>query len=255
MSDINIIPIGSGSTGNSFFIEILDRSFLIDMGMGYRLVTKSLEKNGRKMEDIEAIFVTHGHNDHVKACVAIGNHTDCTVYADSSAMYPIRDMKNEKKDIILNEEFEALPGLYVKPFGVPHDYYRTVGYVFRNGDRKISYVTDCGKMSDRIIDEIKGSDVIIIEANHDIEMLKSGPYPIFLKKRILSEHGHLSNDECAETIKSLYEAGTRNFILAHLSRHNNTPEKALETVEEKMKDKDIFLYACREAADEMLSFD
>ena len=109
-------------------------------------------------------------------------------------------------------------------------------------------------MNDKIFKELSGSDVCIIESNHDIEMLKNGPYPRELQRRILSEYGHLSNDDCATTISRLYEAGTRNFLLAHLSRQNNTPEKALETLKSVMKDKDINVYVCPVEGNDLLSY-
>lgn len=254
MGKINIIPVGSGSTGNSIYIEIDERKILVDMGMGFKVTRDALAKYGRDIKDIEAIFLTHGHYDHTKGCVPICNNTSCAVYCDPSAMYPIRNIKAERIAIEMNKEFELLEGLVVKPFSVPHDYVKTCGYTFRYNGSKLGYLTDCGRMSDLIIEELSGSDVVIIESNHDIEMLKNGPYPKDLQKRILSKYGHLSNDDCADTVLTLYEKGTRNFILAHLSETNNTPQIALKTTLGKLKGTDAFVYACLARNDDLLSF-
>ena len=254
MEKINIIPVGSGSTGNSIYIEIGVRKILVDMGMGFKVIRDSLAFHKRDIRDIEAIFVTHGHYDHTKGCVPICNNTSCNIYCDASAMYPIRNSKAERIAIEMNREFEPLPDLRVKPFSVPHDYSRTCGYTFTYKDTKLGYLTDCGKMSDEILDELCGSRVVVIESNHDIEMLKNGPYPKQLQKRILSRHGHLSNEDCARSVAWLYERGTRNFILAHLSEQNNTPELALETTLNEIKGTDAFVYACLARSTDLLSF-
>ena len=170
-------------------------------------------------------------------------------------MYPIRNIKAEKVGIEADLPFEPLSGLKVTMFSVPHDYVRTCGYVFECGGKTVAYVTDCGKMNDKIFSQISGADVVIIESNHDVEMLKNGPYPIQLQNRILSKFGHLSNADCAMTIEQLYETGTRNFFLAHLSKNNNTPEIALRTTMDRMKGKDVNVYVCPEFGDDLYTFD
>ena len=254
MNDIHLIPIGSGSTGNCIYIELANHSFLVDMGIGYRKVKDALFLHDRDLSAIEAIFLTHGHHDHIKAAAAISNHTCCPIFADQSSMYSIRQSKADKISLELNKETEIKDGLSVTMFSVPHDFVRTVGYVFRSDRKKIAYVTDCGRMNEQIFEQIKGADVSVIESNHDIEMLKNGPYPKQLQSRILSRYGHLSNDECAETIEKLYETGCRNFILAHLSRQNNTPEMACQTTMDQMQGKDIRLYICPAEGNDLLSF-
>ena len=252
MSGINIIPIGSGSTGNCFYIETGDYRFLIDMGIGYRKIVQALQRHGRDLDGLDAVFVTHGHYDHVKSAPAIANHIDCKVYTNESVLYSIRKIKAKKVVLDVNETVELFDDFKVRMFSVPHDFAYTCGFSFESKGSKLSYVTDCGKMSKRIFDELKGSDVVIIEANHDVEMLKNGPYPLQLQKRILSAHGHLSNDDCATTILKLKEAGCKNFLLAHISKQNNTPSTALQTVRKVINDDTVFLYACPEEGDDLL---
>ena len=255
MDNINIIPIGSGSTGNCFYIEIGTYKFLIDMGIGYNRCKAALNKYERRFEDLDAVFVTHGHYDHVKAAPAICNHISCKVYTNKSVLYSLRNAKAEKIVLEPDETTKLFDDFKVRMFSIPHDFAYTCGFSFESFDTKVSYVTDCGKMSKKIFNEIKGSDVIIIEANHDVEMLKSGPYPLQLQKRILSAHGHLSNDDCAMTVLKLKEEGCSNFLLAHISKHNNTPDVALHTVRSLLNDDTIFLYACPEEGDDLLHFE
>ena len=254
MSEINVIPIGSGSTGNSIYIEIDDLAFLVDMGIGYRKVNEALLNNKRSMDDIKAIFVTHGHNDHIKAATAICNHTDCKVYTNKTVMYGIRDVNAERVELKVNKVTEILPGFKVDMFAVPHDFVQTCAYTFTYKNKKVSYLTDCGETDNRILSKLYDSDLVIIESNHDIEMLKHGPYPKFLQERIMSEYGHLSNEQCAKIIHTLYKKGTKNFILAHLSLNNNTTKLAYEESNNIINDKDVFIHVCEKESDVLLSF-
>jgi len=253
MGSINIIPVGSGSTGNSIYIEIEGHRFLIDMGIGFKKIRDALKLHERDMKDIEAIYLTHSHSDHIKSAPAIANNTSCPIYADASHMYGIRKI-NAERLILKAYETIDMDGMEVRMFYVPHDFVKTCGYTFFANGRKVGFVTDCGLMNDTILEELAGSDVVIIESNHDVEMLKNGPYPRMLQERILSKYGHLSNADCADTIAKLYDTGTRNFLLAHISRNNNTPECALNETRQRMQDKDIFLYACPEEGNDLLSF-
>lgn len=254
MDNVYIIPIGSGSTGNCFYVEIGNYKFLIDMGIGYNRCKAALNKHERRIEDLDAVFVTHGHHDHVKAAPAICNHIPCKVYTNKSVLYSLHNAKAEKIVLERDETAELFDDFKVRMFSLPHDFAYTYGFTFESADTRVSYVTDCGMMSKRIFNEIKDSAVIIIETNHDIQMLKNGPYPLQLQKRILSAHGHLSNDDCAIAVSKLKEAGCSNFLLAHISRHNNTPEMALHTVRSLLNDDTIYLYACLEEGDDLLHF-
>ena len=249
---IEVIPVGSGSTGNSIYLEMGGYHLLVDMGIGYKKIRDALAVHEKDIEMIDAVFLTHGHNDHVKSAEAISHHIRGKIYTGESVLYSIRKAEREKVILEEKKKEEILPGLYVTMFPVPHDYVRTCGFVFETEDRKIGYVSDCGKMNEDILEELYGCDTVILESNHDVEMLKKGPYPYQLKQRILSKYGHLSNEDCADCAVKLYEGGTRSFLLAHLSLHNNTPDLARKTFEEKMKGKDYFLYLCPEEGQDEL---
>ena len=253
MSEINIIPIGSSSSGNSIYVEIKNYSFLIDMGISYKNVKNALEANNRDLSKIDAIFVTHGHYDHIKAYKAICNNTNCNIYSNETVLYNLKDANAEKIVLDIDKTYEVFPDLNVRMFLIPHDFVKTCGFSFKYGDIKLGYLTDCGRMNDKILKELSGSDVVIIESNHDIDMLKKGPYPKNLQNRILSEYGHLSNEESALTMKKLSEKGTKSFILAHLSKKNNDPILAYNTAL-KYLDSDCFVYVCPENGIDLLSF-
>ena len=254
MGKINILSFGSGSTGNSVYIEMEDYKFLIDMGIGYRKIRDTLGQYDRSLDDLDAVFLTHGHSDHTKSAIPISKHISCPVYTDRTSMYPIRDICAQRIIVKQYDPFEPAAGLQVTMFPVPHDYVQTCGFIFEGQDTKIGYVTDCGKMNEMILSYLYGSDLVIIESNHDIEMLKHGPYPLQLQKRILSVHGHLSNVDCADTIEQLYEKGTRHFLLAHISLNNNTQEVALKTSMDKMAGKEVDIRALSDCGDDLLTY-
>ena len=250
---ISIIPIGSGSSGNCFYIQIDDKEIIVDMGIGYRKVKDALLSNNRSLTNIKAIFITHGHYDHIKAKLAITNNTNCDLYGNETLAYCLSGLK-AKFNILEFDEINIVDEIEVKMFKVGHDFEITTGYSFTYNNQKVAYVTDCGKVTKEIYKELKGSDVVIIEANHDIEMLKNGYYTYELKRRILSTHGHLSNKDCASVINKLKKDGTSNFLLAHLSRENNKPEIAKKEVSDSLKDCDYRLYVCPVEGKDLLTF-
>lgn len=254
MSEINIIPIGSGSTGNCFFIKMFEYQFLIDMGIGVKQVSKALNSHGFDLKDINFIFVSHGHNDHVKSHEAICNNTDCVIYTNETVLYSIRKANAEKVVLEIEEEIKVCDDFSVKMISLPHDFVKTCGFIFKCHGRKIAYVTDCGMMNDKILKELYDSYLVILESNHDLDMLKNGPYPKFLQDRVRSKYGHLSNDDCAKTVKKLYEKGTRNFILAHVSLKNNTKQLAYDTTYNALKCDDAYIYVCEKESEDLLCF-
>ena len=254
---IYIIPFGSGSTGNSYYIEIGSHSLMIDMGVGVRKVKAALEKHGRSLEDVEAILITHAHFDHRSAIRSICNNTHCKLYATKETfeeLHCITEYKAAEEIIECDKKMEIKDGLYIKAFKTDHDIDGSCGYVIESEGHKVSYATDLGIVRKNTITSIGGSDVIILESNHDEKMLIEGPYDEFLKERILSPLGHLSNRQSLEFQNLLYELGTRNFLLAHLSRENNSPELLKELTDEAHKDKDINVHICKINDDELLKY-
>ena len=226
---IRILPIASGSTGNCMLAELEGRRILIDLGVTARRLTSALTANRLSFQDIEAVLVTHTYSDHVKGLEACMKKIDAPLYMSGTSKDQLVCRRAEPLPYYRETEF--IPGVKVTAFRTSHDCLGSVGFRIQAGSTVLGYATDLGIITEDIMELLSGADVIVIEANHDEEMLRYGRYPVFLKKRILSDHGYLSNDACAEAVARLAEKGTKRFFLAHLSQENNRPELALDCVQ------------------------
>ena len=223
---ISLIPLFSGSTGNCTLVTGGDTKILIDAGVSSLKLCCALDSLGVDIQDISAIFITHEHDDHIKALPVLMKNHDLPVYMTESS-YLASPLKFSVNYIDPGEKI-TVGDIEITPFPVSHDTAFCVGYTVRSGGHTAGIMTDTGYVTDEAVYCLSGCESVLIESNHDVGMLQNGSYPYFLKKRILSERGHLSNDACAEFCSFLHEKGTESFILAHLSRENNTPTKAIE---------------------------
>ncbi|MBP3369421.1 MAG: MBL fold metallo-hydrolase [Clostridia bacterium] len=234
-----IVNLYSGSGGNSTFIRVGDHAILIDAGKSARALCKALCEIGEDIENINAIFITHEHSDHVSALEVLSKKHAIPIHIteQSAEIFDgqITPYCFSRLFIHPVEFCEQIGDMSIRSFRTPHDSRMSVGYriEFCDGEHKraIGYATDIGYVSDDIRKNLTGCDAVIIESNHDTEMLKNGPYPAELKARVASKRGHLSNCECSEFAIDLAQSGTRAFLLAHLSKENNEPCLALETTE------------------------
>lgn len=223
----------SSSSGNSTYIGTTKEGILIDAGVSAKKITEALTARDIDPKTLRAIFVTHEHTDHTNGIRVLASKYNIPVYATGGTLDALEEsgILNGKFrcDVIEDSGLEVC-GMFVKPFRTPHDAKESCGYtVMMPDERKISVATDIGHMTDEIIKSVSRSDLILIESNHDIGMLQAGDYPYVLKRRILSDIGHLCNEKCAETVKLLLEKGTTRFFLGHLSEHNNIPDLAYRT--------------------------
>ena len=222
------------SLGNCFFVHTESTRLLIDCGVSARCAEKALQSLGFSLSDISAILVTHEHIDHTKGLEVIAkNYHIPTHMEELSARALIKDPSSAllRELYLYRGDFEIKVGdISVRAFATPHDSAASVGYTLESGDVKIGFATDMGCIMPSVCEALSGCNASVIEANHDINMLLCGPYPYPLKQRVLSDCGHLSNDAAAELIYSLAESGTTGFLLGHLSKENNTPSLALDTV-------------------------
>lgn len=234
-----VCPLFSGSKGNSIFVGTKSEGILIDVGRSCKQLERALFINNIDVCSIKAIFLTHEHTDHISGVRVFASKYSIKVFASKGTI----DAINKKG--ILNGKFpydfiddngQMIGNILINSFKTPHDGIDSVGYIVTLEDgKKIVIATDIGYISDTVKNSIKGADTVVIESNHDVRMLESGSYPYYLKKRILSDIGHLSNESCASILPFLIENGSKNFILAHLSQENNVPELALETSVCKLK--------------------
>lgn len=235
-----ICPLFSGSTGNSTYIGAKNGGILIDVGASAKGIGVALEKAGADFEEIKAIAITHCHDDHIKGLKAVLKKTGAKLIASEKTAE--RLVAEEK--VLPDTEIITLDGngilindLQLVGFNTSHDSEGSCGYCVDFSDgKKFSLCTDTGVITDGIRQAISGSDAILIESNHDIDMLKKGPYPPFLKVRIMSDKGHISNAVCAGEVLNLFKNGTNRFILGHLSLNNNTPLLAQSCSESVLMD-------------------
>ena len=234
---IHILPIASGSTGNCMLVELEGHRILIDLGVTAKMLSSALSANGLSWQDIEAVLVTHTHTDHVKGLDVCMKRIAAPLYMSGTS----RDMLpcERAEPIPYWRETEIIPGVRVTAFRTSHDCLGSVGFRIESGSTVLGYATDLGVITEDIMELLSGADAIVIEANHDEEILRYGRYPVFLKKRILSDHGHLSNDACAEAVARFAEKGTKHFFLAHLSQENNRPDAALDCVRKATAGMDV----------------
>ncbi|MCR4661912.1 MAG: MBL fold metallo-hydrolase [Clostridia bacterium] len=225
---INVYSLGSGSKGNCFIVSDGKSNIMIDAGLSINSIIRGLQKIGLDIFDIAGILVTHEHSDHIRSIQEMSSYSNVYSHKDTfNAINSYLDGREINNKIEINEQSELEIGsFFVKPFNVFHDAAHPLGFNIFSGNEKLSYLTDTGKITDNMKQKIKGSDILVIESNHDIEMLKKGVYPYVLKKRILSETGHLANVDCAKTVLDLAKNNTKKVLLAHLSENNNLKELA-----------------------------
>lgn len=222
-----ICPLYSSSNGNSIYISCPTGDILIDAGASMKGICGAIERAGGDYREIKAVAVTHTHSDHTKGLKTFLNRTDAVLIATEETVEALRQedkIPAGTRVHIAGKNGIDLCGIELSRFDTSHDCRGSCGYTALLPDgKKISVCTDLGVVTDSVREAITGSDVILLESNHDIDMLKNGPYPIQLKARILSDMGHISNISCAAELKGLLQNGTQKFILGHLSQHNNTP--------------------------------
>lgn len=246
---LRFMSFGSGSSGNCYYIGTTDYGMLIDAGIGIRKLKKYFNDYGLSFNNVRCIFVTHDHADHVKSVGVISNTYNIPVYATERVHEGIKRNYCVKKKIqipnirIINQDEEIhLEDIVVSPFHVPHDSLDNVGYKFQYGGRTFCLMTDVGHITDEMSQMINNADYLVIEANYDEEMLWTGNYPDYLKRRVSGGTGHLSNKKCAQAIIEHASDRLRHVWLCHLSQENNHPELARKTVELQLKEtgKDVF---------------
>ncbi len=222
-----ICPLFSGSSANSTYISSDNKVILIDCGPSFNMLNNALTTSGVSLDTIKAVAITHTHSDHINGLKPFLNHVKVPLIATKDTVNTLvsKNLIPKGTEIIITEHkpFE-ISGFVINSFKTSHDADGSCGYtVTLNDSTKVSVSTDLGYISEEVRNAILGSDTVLIESNHDIDKLKKGPYPPYLKMRILSDKGHLSNNACAAVLPELLNSGTKRIILGHLSRNNNTP--------------------------------
>ena len=244
---LKFISLGSGSSGNCYYFAQDNDAMLIDAGVGIRNVKKFLHDKGISIDSINRILITHDHADHIKSVGVISSEYDIPVYATSDVHDGImrnycvpKKIPDHNRQVIEKNVRKKLGNFYVTPFAVPHDSSGNVGYKIEvdNGTAEgltFCIMTDVGHVTEEMQQYIGEANYLVIEANYDKQMLKNGPYPQYLKARIESPTGHLSNYECGEAIANFATQKLKRVWMCHLSEENNHPILALKTVEQVLR--------------------
>ena len=220
---LRLCVLASGSSGNATYMEAGGTGLLVDAGLSCGRIRTLLARIGRRLEDVEAMLLTHGHSDHTSGVRSLVRERGVAVYAATGV--------GERLGAKLVEAWEPVPigNLLAEFFEVPHDS-RTYGVRVSSGGRTVALATDLGEVSLGVLRRMRGAEAVVLEANHDLDWLLRGPYPADLKRRVASANGHLSNRQAAEAACALAPHGLKDLILAHLSKTNNSPARATGTV-------------------------
>lgn len=243
---LSFCSLASGSSGNCQFIESENTRLLVDAGMSGKYIKLSLETINVKIESIDGILLTHEHADHISGLGVLMRKFKIPAYITYKTWEAVSSKIGEVSADLLHlyETIDdiVIGDIRVKGTKITHDAVDPLCYTFTHDDCKIGIATDLGAITDDVIEQFKDCDLLMIESNHDIEMLKVGPYPMYLKRRILSELGHLSNEDAGYIAKEIVRYGTaKNILLAHLSKDNNFPDLAFETVRGILEADDIIV--------------
>lgn len=241
---MRIVTFASGSTGNCCLVSDGGVNVLIDAGISARRIVQGLGVLGLAPQDVCGVLITHEHSDHISGLPVLVKRTGMRIFAPSELGEVLKRVKpelSESIDYIPHDGGLCVGDVRISAFPTPHDASASFGYRIE-GSEVFAFATDTGHISDELLQGLQGADTVVIEANHDKVMLKNGPYPPFLKQRVLSKHGHLSNDDCAKLACLLADSGTRQIILGHLSQQNNTPEAAETAVSEALSGRNVKIY-------------
>lgn len=231
--ELRFSPLFSGSSGNSVYVSGPGAELLIDAGMSCSRLLGELREVGADPKNISAILITHEHIDHIRGAGTFARKYGSAIYATAGTWDAMRgklgDIPDESVRVIDSERDFFLGSLNVQPFATPHDAAESVGYVLSiPGGARFALATDIGCIRPGWMNAVSGASAVLLESNYDPDMLRAGRYSYDLKRRILSRHGHLANEDAAEAAIALVRAGTRRIVLGHLSKENNFPELALK---------------------------
>ena len=237
---MRLCSIASGSSGNCIFVGSDEANILIDVGISKKRIEEGLAEIGVDPSSIDAIFITHEHSDHVQGLGTWLRKYPTKVYSTVETLNAILHISSLGRfdvdlfnDIIPGDEI-VVSDMKVKAFSIPHDAANPVSYSVVSSDKKVVVATDIGVFTPSIENELLECNAMLLEANHDVHMLEAGPYPYVLKRRILGDNGHLSNENSGKLLARVWNENLKNVFLGHLSKENNYPDLAYETVKEEL---------------------
>lgn len=235
---MRVVVLASGSEGNSTYIETEKTKILIDLGRNAKYIKEKLMELEIEPEKIDYILISHTHKDHTSALKTFVNRYKTTVLLSQKMFYELDDIKSYE-NVVIYEDDIYLKDIKIKTIKSSHDAPDARNFILENKGESVVYVTDTGYINRKYFEFLKDKEIYLFESNHDVEMLLNGPYPKWLKTRVVGSSGHLSNKDAAFYLSKLIGSHTKKVVLMHLSHINNTKEKALEMIEETFKEYDI----------------
>ena len=235
---MTIKVLASGSKGNCTIIISKESKIIIDMGITYLTLKKSLEEINYDLSAFTAILITHCHKDHTSGLASLIKKTTLPVYIPEAMYHELKELVPKERCLFISDNF-TINDLTIELIHTSHDAACSVGYIINDPKTSLVYVTDTGYINRKFLARMTSKDIYIIESNHDEAMLMDGPYPRFLKERVISDTGHLSNSTTAKYLQKIIGSNTKYIVLAHLSKNNNTPELALTTVKDTLNNPKI----------------
>lgn len=237
--------LASGSKGNSAIVLCDDTKILIDAGISYTQIKRMLEENHLHILDFSALLITHNHSDHIRGLSTLIKHTNIKVYIPE-AMYTDLEKVVPKHRCIFIEDTFQINDVSIELIHTSHDTNCSVGYIIKHKEKELVYVTDTGYINRKFLQKMKNKDIYILESNHDEVMLMDGPYPRYLKERVISDRGHLSNKTASKYLEGAIGNKTKYIVLAHISEKNNTEELAYQETKNIIPNEDIELLIARQ---------
>lgn len=226
---MRVSVLSSGSKGNVTYLETNNKKFLLDAGRNYKYINDALKNIGVDIKSIDYIIISHNHTDHISALKTLIAKTQAAIIISQKQLYEIDDLKDYPHIIVCEDEL-VIDGIKIHSFKSSHDAVDSRNFVIEENDKKIGYITDTGYINTKNFKYLKNLDIYLFESNHDIELLQHGPYPAWLKKRVLSDDGHLSNKAASFYLTKLIGDKTKEIVLIHLSETNNLEDIAMETI-------------------------
>ena len=242
---MKIKTIASGSKGNCSIVLCNDTKIIIDMGISYLTLKRSLEENSLSFEQFTGILITHCHKDHVNGLASLLKHTLLQVYIPESMYDSLKEIVPKERCLFVEDNFK-INDVEIELIHTSHDAPASVGFIINQDKKSIVYVTDTGYINRKYLNKMTKKDLYLIESNHDEVMLMDGPYPRFLKERVISDRGHLSNETTAKYLQKIIGDNTKHIILAHISEKNNTEELAYKCTKEALNNTNINIIVAKQ---------
>ena len=235
---MKIKTIASGSKGNCSIVLCDETNFIIDMGISYLTLKKSLEENSLSFDHFTGILITHNHKDHVNGLASVVKKTNLPLFIPAEMYDGIKELVPKERCIFIDDIFN-INDVKIELIHTSHDAPYSVGFIINQANKSIVYVTDTGYINRKYLNKMINKDLYLIESNHDEVMLMDGPYPRFLKERVISDQGHLSNTTTSKYLKKIVGENTKYVILAHISEKNNTEDLAYSCTKKALEDTKI----------------